>query len=930
VLRRTGADAGMALLVVVLVAAGTALAAGLLRHLDDVQVRSLRAAIDQVGPRARDLVASNNRQLLSGPASDPARPYTGALDAARRLSARHLQGLAGDPQWSVGPPAGQWLPILDGPSRIPVGDGLVLRLGSGWRDRVRVVQGRLPGGAVPANPSPARRGPAPPGTPARVEVALADPVATAMHLQVGDVVLVGGLSSPLRLMLVGTFVGTDPADEFWSTQPELLRGDRRVDSQGNEYMDGIVLADVAALPVLSDELAGAVTVLQLRIPIRPDGALGDPADVVARLRAAKAEPIESLPIASLRFGSTLDDALVAYLDQRRPAVALVLVLLTGVLVVAAIVLALALRLLVDRHRAGLAIAAARGASVGQQTGQLAAEGLLLGLPGALAGWWIAGLVPGRPPAAAVTAVIAGALAPAVTMPLAALPVLRPALRHRRPETRRGLLPARLRGGRPGRTGGRRIRLLAELLVVVLGLAALSALRARGLTASASGASAVADVTGATPDGDPGVDPLVLLGPALAGVAIALVAARLITPALHVATDWAGRSRSAVGFLGLARASRERPVGVLGLAAVLLALATATQAAVTAATVRSGVWDAARLEAGADLRIHGTGFRPEQIASASRLPGVSALAPLTRENGVSFGDDAGGRSATLLAADPAAMERVQRDLGAGGLNPALTQRLAAQVATGGPIPVLASAGLAGPGDRTTLTVQGRAVPVLVVGVLPRLPAAPQDRPWLLAPVEPLRRATNLLLPATDLLATTGHPPSAEQVTAAVRDVVTLVTPSGVAGATSGSPLVAAVRSGLPWVLSLAAGYAAAAVWLTVVVGARSRTRFLAHLRALGLSAGQAAALIGLEVAPAAVLATVAGPLTGVLVGDTVLRAADVRPLTGSVLPPELVTPMGTLGLTVATVLAATALAAGVAVLSGRRVSPAAAARTGELR
>jgi hypothetical protein len=123
----------------------------------------------------------------------------------------------------------------------------------------------------------------------------------------------------------------------------------------------------------------------------------------------------------------------------------------------------------------------------------------------------------------------------------------------------------------------------------------------------------------------------------------------------------------------------------------------------------------------------------------------------------------------------------------------------------------------------------------------------------------------------------------------------------------------------------AAYAAAAIWLGIAVGARSRSTFLAHLRALGLSTRQAGALLGLEVVPAVLAAAVAGPFTGALLAPAVLGAADLRPLTGSVLPPDVVLSPQRLALLVGAVLLVTAVAAGVAVLAGRRVSPAAASR-----
>jgi len=144
----------------------------------------------------------------------------------------------------------------------------------------------------------------------------------------------------------------------------------------------------------------------------------------------------------------------------------------------------------------------------------------------------------------------------------------------------------------------------------------------------------------------------------------------------------------------------------------------------------------------------------------------------------------------------------------------------------------------------------------------------------------------------------------------------------------SPMVRAVRAGLPTALAVGAALAALTAVLALLLGARERGRFLAHLRALGLSARQSAALVALEALPTGLGGLVAGLVAGLGLTWLVLPAADLRPLTGAAQPPAVVasavTVLGVAGAFVVVV----AFAVAVAVVAGRSVSPVEAARTVE--
>lgn len=990
-LRRIQADRWVAAMAVVVVAVSTGLGLALLRHLDTVQHEGARQAAERLGPRVRDLVATLSIQPATGPVDDPERPYAQLLERVRQGPVTTVGSIAGDPSWFV---RTRQLDVLKRPR--PVARSyLVLGVGSGWRERVRLVSGRLPVTARPARPPMEERFGEPAIVPARLEVALADAVARPLHLQAGDQILVAGDSTsylpPLWLDLVGTYAAADPADPFWAPQPELLHGTSTEDDDLGRIWTGTALADGHALPVLAEELMASAPVLQVRVPIQADQVRGaDPEQLLSRLRTAGAVPVTypevTGPAGRLMFVSELDEALATYLRQRVPTLALALLLLAGLGLAALVVLGLALRLLLDRRRSTLAVTAARGTSPGQAVRQLAVEGLVLGVPGALVGWLAALAVPGSAGRTGWAALAVGLLAAALLLPAMAWPLLRvgvgDGVRRRRPVSGRpGRAPrgavagavgaggaaaagaaagsaagAVAAGGRVWRPGGgrasaavvsfrggrrdvwsRRRRWALEGGLVALAVTAVVALHARGLAASAVALSAEVGPAGGAAGRPPaaGVDPLVLAGPTLVAAVAALVVARMLGPVLAAATGWAAGRRGAVAFLGLARAAREGTVGVAGLVAVLLALSTAALAAVTGATVEAGTTAAAWQRVGADLRVHGFGLASDQARRLARLPGVTRVTPLTTVDPATIGPagSAGGRSATrdvtLLATDPAALAGVQQGLGPWALPPAVAADLAS--GSGTPVPVAVSAGLARVGQTLTLTVELRTVTVRVVAVLPRLLGAPQDGPWVLGPLDRLRAATSLALSSQDLLVAivpgAGAPP-VDRLRAVLGDVVTTRTPGDLEAAVRSSPLVDAVKAGLPVALVVGAGYAAVAIWLGVAVGGRTRSRFLAHLRALGLSSRQAGALIALEVVPAVLAAALAGPLVGALLAPTVLRAADLRPLTGATVAPQVVLAPSRLALIAAVVLAITLLAAAVAVLAGRRVSPAEASRVVE--
>ena len=259
---------------------------------------------------------------------------------------------------------------------------------------------------------------------------------------------------------------------------------------------------------------------------------------------------------------------------------------------------------------------------------------------------------------------------------------------------------------------------------------------------------------------------------------------------------------------------------------------------------------------------GLGFTDADEAALARVPGladVAAWADPQNAGIVAPGANGTTTQTTAIATQPERLAAVQRDLSlVEPFPPDAAQRLAAAVRAGGDrVPVVVSAGLAPVGARLDLRVAGRPVPVSVVAAVPPFPGAPADV-FVVADLAQLRQRTGLTLAPQYLLArVAGAVPSEETLRKAVPALSATSSWEQTAQRATSSPVVRAVRAGLPTALAVGAGLAALTAVLSLLLGARERGRFLAHLRALGLSARQSAALVALEALPTGLAGLVAG-------------------------------------------------------------------------
>lgn len=819
---RTAPGSAVALMLLVLVT--SFLAAAFPRAVDTYESQGLRHEMSSASPQrsAIQLTDEPMQHEDSGPGD-----WADSLQL-RRLTEHHRQILAALPaplradtgQSAYGarilkPVAAtdEWLPQLDGGGTV-----FTLFAQAGFAEHSTLASGRLPATTVD---------PATPGADA-VEAAVTSATAKALHIKAGSVIHVprpgGGV---LAVHVTGIVEPSRPGLSYWSVEPVLRTPTLLYTAQTipEPYWHGALLLAPEAAPALLS--VTAETEAYWRIAPDPAGVgVGDVPRITQAIASLEHGPLQSRLRTSvspqLQTESGLDDVLIDFdviLSAISPVVA---VAAFGVGSVAGVVLLMAGGLAAARRYAELSLLRSRGGSVRGIAGRLLAEVAVPVLPAAAVGCALAlVIVPeGRmlPPLLASVAV---ALVASAALPL------RAAFLHRRP---------RLHGERDDVVRARpsRRRTVAELTLLVLTVAAVTALRRRG-----------------TSDGD--VDELVSAAPVLVSVIAALVLVRLYPLPLRLAALPAVRRRGAIGFLSLARAGRSPAATALPLLALLVALTTAA----FGGSVLSGVADArdraSLVAVGADARIDSPEPLPDALAGTVRkVAGVRDVVPVRSEYDLDLRD---GRteSVTLLAVDPDSYARLARRTGLGAFRADDLRK------SSGALPALASPAVA---ER----LLGRTAAIGPAGGL------------FTVRVDVVRSATPAVAEGDFLVVDAGGLPGNRPAT------TLLISGPSVAGAgleaaarTAGSATVtlrsaerdgfteSPVQSGAERIYTVAAaagaGYAVLALVLSLLQTAPERSALLGRLRTMGLTRRQGRRLLILENLPQALLAAGGGALVG---------------------------------------------------------------------
>ncbi|TDD12287.1 FtsX-like permease family protein [Nonomuraea deserti] len=649
------------------------------------------------------------------------------------------------------------------------------------------------------------------------EVGVVEEALSKMELRLGQTKIVGE-NDHAGVQIVGVFRAKDPADRYWSHHLDVLHVLRLQPLQ--KHITALV--SEAGLGVLS----GEERYLTYRWTL-PVDARAASARAAGGLRAAVAEFDRLVALqpmgtaAPFRLRTALPKLLGDFLAELSTARTVMFLVLGGLLAVALGVIVLAVRLLAGRIDHALTLARARGGSLRQVAGTGAALTGLAVAPAALAGYALSYLVPGP----VLPIVHAGPVL--VVLVAVGFAAVRLALVHRAPlHERRDDVAA-------ARPSARRITL--EVLVVVLASAGAYLLRARGLDDSA------------------GQDPFLLLVPVALTGAAALITLRCYPYPLRLLVRLTARGRAAVPFLGLTRAARARPAGVLPVLILLPALGVSVFAAVISDGIAGTQLQASWQQVGAPIRMTSDIEIPaDAIERVRGLAGVEQVVPAqTGEVQIGYG----GERAEAIAVDVARWRQI---LGGTPLDlPALSDGALVS-------PELRGRGTFEIGWQSRLKLATR-------GVIESVPGFFTEGKFLVVPIDvQVRPAVNTLLIRGDasLSALARLVPSAtvtsqETTLAAIRD----------------DPLTSAVRWALVVVTVALAAYALAAVVLGLMVGAAERARAVSFLRTLGLSERQARRLTVLEILPVILVTALAGLGLGLGLPAVLGPAVDLSPYAG---------------------------------------------------
>ncbi|MEV6107089.1 hypothetical protein AB0M28_20585 [Streptomyces sp. NPDC051940] len=465
--------------------------------------------------------------------------------------------------------------------------------------------------------------------------------------------------APVAVHITGLVEPRDRDDAYWGVDP-LLQAPRQVTrpvlvAGGQQWYWASGL-------MLDEGSAAAVDALWSRARVAPTTYYNYPLDT-SRLTGADAGALldrvtflqspAGPPVLAEAGGqgfaadSKLPQLLEGYVDLRAAVTPVVLVAAYALVTVAAVVLLMVGSLAWARRRGELVLLRARGGSLPAVTRRLAAEGAVVAVPAAAAGFAAAVLaVPSGTLAPALAAAAAVAVAAVLVVPARAWAALRPPVQAQRRTDLVTLRPSAR-------------RIVFEATGVALAVGALAALYRRGTSA--------------------GVDPLVSAAPVVAGMVLALVCVRLYPIPLRAAALPAAARRGIVGFLALARAGRSPQAAVLPLLAVLIAVSTAA----FGGSVLAGVGEArdrlALLQVGADAvvspvlpgqtALDNRGIRddvpkplPDEAADrVGRVPGVDIAVAVYRQPWLQL---AGGEGVTLIVADSRQYAELSERLGLG--------------------------------------------------------------------------------------------------------------------------------------------------------------------------------------------------------------------------------------------------------------------------
>ena len=453
--------------------------------------------------------------------------------------------------------------------------------------------------------------PGPPRAGAPIPAALPSTAAALLHVQLGDVIQMQDRVSDgtVRFTITGLYRPRQPsrgAGAYWDLNDVGFAG---ATTSGGFTKYGPLTVNPGAFRGPLTVGAGA-WLAQPDTPAIPESHFDQVAGRLSGL-IQSLQSGNSLP--SLNVATGLPAVLTGTASDLSVARSLLAICAVLVVLLAAASLLLVARLLTGQREGELATLTARGATRWQLARLTLAEAVPLCLAaaavGSLAGIWLARLAAGSGtvpfPAALNQAWPAGLLVAAGAVVIVLVPVLRTVTPG----------AARSRRGRTATVAGIS-RAGADVALLVL--AVLAGLELRRYSA----------VSARPGSGGLGVDPVLVLAPALALAGGTTAVLRLLPVAAKLGDRLAGRGRRLTGALASWQISRQ-PVRQSGaVLLVVLAVATGTLAIAQRQSWIGSGHDQAAFTAGADVRADPPQpLTPGQAGQLSRAPGVTAFMPV---------------------------------------------------------------------------------------------------------------------------------------------------------------------------------------------------------------------------------------------------------------------------------------------------------------
>lgn len=843
----------------------------------DRDVEATTAGLPQIGPGDADLPAET-AAVWGG--------FVAAVETVRASADPALGGLLA-PARTVA--LAKDNVVLEEPRTL----ALAVGFDPGIDGRVSIVEGRMPEPAASViDEASGRAG-------VRMEVVMSAASAEQAGWEVDEPRTIGVPELPVEVVLTGVFEPVDADDDYWQHVPSVLEPNIFDDGNAPRKVTPTAFAHAASLPFTSAlPAAQPSTVVWYPLDAARIDATAAP-EVAAALRkfTAVSQTVGTtaggIGILSLRFSADVTAAIELALAQEAATAGVIAMVIAGPIGVAAAVLILGCRLILERRRPSLRLLSARGSSTGQLRGLLGLEGVFVGaLPAAV----------GAAIVATAGAVLFGApigtlsFAPALLIglaPVIVLVVLAASAAERQSRADLG-------------RGGSRARVIVEGVVVMLAAVAVTLLLIRGYGAG-------------------GIDPLQAATPLLLSLVACLITLRLYPLPLRVIFVRAHRSSGVTAFLGSARALREPSIGLTPVFALVVGVSVAVSSGVLLSALQNGVAEAAQAQIGGDMRITGGSFTLDQLDQVRAIDGVAAATGISGAENATLDVNGVKRATSVFVVDAADLRDVQGG-GAGMLPPGTSLE-----PVDGPMPVVVAAATAEIiGGSAEVSVN--AVDAAVVGESSGPTPIGARENWVALDSSYAEEVVGRDPSDRTLLVRLEEGASSAAVESALAGVlgsgIRVDTPDEIRTDIESGPAVQGVRFALLAATAVAALLSALAIVMTLTLAAGPRARALALLRTLGAPPRIATSLALWEVGPPAIAAVIAGTVFGALVPLVVLAGVDLRSFTGSSIQPAYAVDAATLALTLGGFLLLAALLTTVALLVSRRVRAATALRTVE--